>query len=96
MSMPCPSMLATSKRSPRPWHRQTRLSGEPDYLTIAEGSLLPAPMHVAVANHCIQHGKHLVTASYISPEMKALHERAQESNVVLLGECGLDPGIDSM
>lgn len=35
-------------------------------------SLLPAPMHVQVANHCIAHGKHLVTASYVSPEMKAL------------------------
>jgi hypothetical protein len=37
-------------------------------------SLLPAPMHTAVAKHCIQHRKHLVTASYISPEMKALDQ----------------------
>lgn len=35
-------------------------------------SLLPAPMHVGVAKHCLEHGKHLVTASYVSPEMKAL------------------------
>jgi alpha-aminoadipic semialdehyde synthase len=35
-------------------------------------SLLPAPMHPQVAKHCIAHGKHLVTASYVSPEMKAL------------------------
>ncbi|KAL7421814.1 hypothetical protein Q5752_003585 [Cryptotrichosporon argae] len=59
-------------------------------------SLLPAPMHVGVAEQCVKHGKHLVTASYISPEMKALHESAEKANVVLLGECGLDPGIDSM
>ncbi|KAI9639515.1 Saccharopine dehydrogenase-domain-containing protein [Dioszegia hungarica] len=59
-------------------------------------SLLPAPMHVAVAQHCIAHGKHLVTASYISPEMKALDEEAKQKDVLLLGECGLDPGIDSM
>ena len=38
-------------------------------------SLLPAPMHVQVAEHCISNGKHLVTASYVSPEMKALDER---------------------
>jgi alpha-aminoadipic semialdehyde synthase len=31
-------------------------------------------MHVAVARHCIEHGKHLITASYISPDMKALDE----------------------
>jgi alpha-aminoadipic semialdehyde synthase len=59
-------------------------------------SLLPAPMHVQVAKHCIKHGRHLVTASYVSPEMKALHKDAQAADVLLLGECGLDPGIDSM
>ncbi|ORY32502.1 putative Saccharopine dehydrogenase [Naematelia encephala] len=59
-------------------------------------SLLPAPMHPQVAKHCITYGKHLVTASYVSPEMKALHQAAVEKDVLLLGECGLDPGIDSM
>ncbi|GMK58401.1 hypothetical protein CspeluHIS016_0504330 [Cutaneotrichosporon spelunceum] len=59
-------------------------------------SLLPAPMHVQVARHCISHGKHLVTASYVSPEMKELDAEAKANNVLLLGECGLDPGIDSM
>ncbi|WVR06970.1 hypothetical protein IAU60_004007 [Kwoniella sp. DSM 27419] len=59
-------------------------------------SLLPAPMHPQVAKHCIQHGKHLITASYVSPEMKSLDQAARESDVILLGECGLDPGIDSM
>lgn len=37
-------------------------------------SLLPAPMHPQVAKHCISHGRHLVTASYVSPEMKALNK----------------------
>ncbi|WVQ82294.1 hypothetical protein IAT38_004422 [Cryptococcus sp. DSM 104549] len=59
-------------------------------------SLLPAPMHPQVAKHCIKHGRHLVTASYVSPEMKALNQQAIENDVLLLGECGLDPGIDSM
>ncbi|KAL1408626.1 hypothetical protein Q8F55_005439 [Vanrija albida] len=59
-------------------------------------SLLPAPMHPAVAKHCIAHGRHLVTASYVSPEMKELNDEAEKRDVLLLGECGLDPGIDSM
>ncbi|KAI5116909.1 hypothetical protein M0805_000804 [Coniferiporia weirii] len=57
-------------------------------------SLLPVPLHPAVAELCIEHGKHLITASYISPAMRALHERAVSSGVLLLNEIGLDPGID--
>ncbi|KAJ1303925.1 hypothetical protein OPQ81_008336 [Rhizoctonia solani] len=57
-------------------------------------SLLPAALHTQVAENCIKYKKHLVTASYISPGMKALHERAIEADVLLLNEIGLDPGID--
>ncbi|KAI0031728.1 Saccharopine dehydrogenase-domain-containing protein [Vararia minispora EC-137] len=57
-------------------------------------SLLPVPFHPSVAELCIQHKKHLVTASYISPTMKALHDRAVGADVLLLNEIGLDPGID--
>jgi alpha-aminoadipic semialdehyde synthase len=38
-------------------------------------SLLPVPFHPSVAELCIKQRKHLVTASYISPAMKDLHER---------------------
>ncbi|KAH7333929.1 Saccharopine dehydrogenase-domain-containing protein [Rhizoctonia solani] len=57
-------------------------------------SLLPAALHTQVAENCIKYKKHLVTASYISPSMTALHERAIEADVLLLNEIGLDPGID--
>ncbi|KAJ8521319.1 hypothetical protein ONZ45_g1975 [Pleurotus djamor] len=57
-------------------------------------SLLPAMLHPKAAELCIKHKKHLVTASYISPEMKALHTKAVEADVLLLNEIGLDPGID--
>ncbi|CAE6438833.1 unnamed protein product [Rhizoctonia solani] len=57
-------------------------------------SLLPASLHTQVAENCIKYQKHLVTASYISPSMKELHERAIEADVLLLNEIGLDPGID--
>ena len=34
-------------------------------------SLVPYSFHPLVANHCLQHGKHLITASYVSDEMAA-------------------------
>ncbi|MGB0368523.1 MAG: saccharopine dehydrogenase family protein, partial [Flavobacteriales bacterium] len=59
-------------------------------------SMLPASMHVEVAKDCVELGKHLTTASYISDEMKALSESAKAKNLTLLNETGLDPGIDHL
>ena len=59
-------------------------------------SLLPYIYHVKIANLCIKHKKHLVTTSYVSDEMKSLDKKAKEAGVILLNECGLDPGIDHM
>ena len=59
-------------------------------------SMLPAHMHIPVATDCIALGKHMLTASYISPEMKALDERAKKAGVVLINEIGVDPGIDHL
>ncbi|KAL1742987.1 Saccharopine dehydrogenase-domain-containing protein [Schizophyllum fasciatum] len=57
-------------------------------------SLLPATLHPTVAEACIAHKKHLVTASYISEPMRALDRAARDNGVLLLNEIGLDPGID--
>jgi saccharopine dehydrogenase (NADP+, L-glutamate forming) len=59
-------------------------------------SLLPPALHLPAAKDCLKFRKHLVTASYVSPEMKALHDDAANSGLVFLNECGLDPGIDHM
>jgi len=59
-------------------------------------SLLPYIHHLAVARECIAHGVHLVTTSYVKPEMRALDGAAKEAGVILLNEIGLDPGIDHM
>lgn len=59
-------------------------------------SMLPAFMHGQVAQDCVRFGKHLVTASYVSDAMRALHDEASAKNVILLNEIGLDPGIDHM
>ena len=59
-------------------------------------SMLPAHMHISVAKDCIIHGKHMVTASYISREMKQLDDEAKKAGVILINEIGLDPGIDHL
>jgi len=59
-------------------------------------SMLPARFHADVAKDCIAFGKHMVTASYISDEMRTLDEKAKEKGLVFMNEIGLDPGIDHM
>lgn len=59
-------------------------------------SMLPARFHIEVAKDCVRFGKHMVTASYISDEMKALDEAVKEKGLVFMNEIGLDPGIDHM
>ncbi len=57
-------------------------------------SMLPAFMHGDVARDCIKNGKHIATASYVSAEMKELDAEAKQKGLLILNECGLDPGID--
>ena len=58
--------------------------------------MLPAHLHIEVAKDCILYKKNMITASYISEEMKSLDFQAKESQIVLMNEIGLDPGIDHM
>lgn len=59
-------------------------------------SMLPARFHIKVAEDCIRFKKHLVTASYVSPEIMELDKAAKENGLVFMNEIGLDPGIDHM
>ncbi len=59
-------------------------------------SMLPARLHMVVAKDALKYGKHLVTASYISDEMKALDDEVKAKGLVFMNEIGLDPGIDHM
>lgn len=59
-------------------------------------SLLPAHLHGVIAKFAIDARTHLVTASYLSDEIKQLDERAKQAGVILLNEMGVDPGIDHM
>ncbi len=59
-------------------------------------SLLPWVHHLKVAKLCLELNKHLVTASYVKPEMQALNEEAKKRGLLFLNEIGVDPGIDHM
>jgi saccharopine dehydrogenase-like NADP-dependent oxidoreductase len=59
-------------------------------------SLIPAHLHPLVAKLCLAEKKHLLTASYVSDEMKSFHEEAMANGLLFLNECGLDPGIDHL
>jgi saccharopine dehydrogenase-like NADP-dependent oxidoreductase len=58
--------------------------------------MLPARFHLQVAKDCISFEKHMVTASYISDEMKELDAEAKKKGLIFMNEIGLDPGIDHM
>ena len=59
-------------------------------------SMLPAHMHYLVAKDCVSFKKNMVTASYVSEDILSLDQDAKKSNIILLNEMGLDPGIDHM
>lgn len=59
-------------------------------------SMLPASMHIQVANICLDRKSNFVSTSYISPEMRSLHDRAKEAGLSFVNEVGLDPGIDHL
>lgn len=59
-------------------------------------SMLPAFLHIKIAQHCVELGKHLLTASYLSEEMKKMEKEIKSKGLVFLNEMGLDPGIDHM
>src|SRR5690606_4589251 len=59
-------------------------------------SLLPAAFHINVATECLKQHKNMITASYVSPEILGLHEKAETEGLTFMMECGLDPGIDHM
>ncbi|XP_064633464.1 alpha-aminoadipic semialdehyde synthase, mitochondrial-like isoform X3 [Lineus longissimus] len=82
---------------------------EPHYVDMIEGaenldglvkehdliiSMFPQTFHIQVAKTCIKYQKNMLTSSYISQEMRELHNQAKQAGVTLLNEMGLDPGID--
>ncbi len=59
-------------------------------------SLLPYTFHAQVARECLRTKVDMVTTSYVSEEMRTLNDRAKHAGIILLNECGVDPGQDHM
>ncbi len=69
-----------------------------DFVSQADivASMLPAKFHILVAEQCLKHSKHMVTASYVSEDIKALDSDFKKKGLLFMGEIGLDPGIDHL
>lgn len=57
-------------------------------------SLLPYVFHPVVARFALKHNKHFLTASYVSDGMRAVADQFRAKGLVLINECGVDPGTD--
>lgn len=59
-------------------------------------SMVPARFHLPVAQACIRHKKNMLSASYVPPELREMEQQVQDAGIIILKECGLDPGLDHM
>ncbi len=59
-------------------------------------SLAPPDYHTLIARDCLEAQTHLLTASYLTPEVEAMHDQAREKGLLFLTELGLDPGLDHL
>ncbi|EPY81815.1 alpha-aminoadipic semialdehyde synthase, mitochondrial precursor [Camelus ferus] len=59
-------------------------------------SLLPYALHPLVAKACITSKVNMITASYITPALKELEKSVEDAGITVIGELGLDPGLDHM
>lgn len=59
-------------------------------------NLLPAGLQLGVAEECVENRKPLVTACYVTDEIRRLDGPARDAGIPVLMEMGLDPGIDHM
>ncbi|NJC26001.1 saccharopine dehydrogenase C-terminal domain-containing protein [Neolewinella antarctica] len=80
------------------WLDVTKTNDRRDLISRADIviSLLPAHLHIEVAQDCIRLKKHLITASYVSQELYRLGDEARDRELIFMGEMGLDPGVDHM
>ncbi len=56
-------------------------------------SMLPASFHAPIVKSCIELKKGVITPSYLSDEIKAMHLAAVQNGVLVLNELGVDPGV---
>lgn len=59
-------------------------------------SYVPPNFHVTVAKACLKAKRNMIHASYQSPELRKFDEEFKKNDLVMMGEIGLDPGIDHL
>ena len=59
-------------------------------------SMLPASMHMEIAELAIKYKCHLITSSYHDPQYEKLEQKFIDNDCLFICECGLDPGIDHL
>ncbi|WVQ95163.1 spermidine synthase [Kwoniella sp. CBS 9459] len=59
-------------------------------------SLVPYTYHAAVMEAALEEKAHVVTTSYVNPQMKALDQKFIDAGLVCFNEIGLDPGVDHL
>jgi saccharopine dehydrogenase-like NADP-dependent oxidoreductase len=47
-------------------------------------SLLPPALHYLVAQDCLHHGRHLLTASYVDEKIQSLHQEIAAKGILFL------------
>lgn len=57
-------------------------------------SMLPADKHAALARAAIEAGANFISSSYLADDILALDEAAESGAAAVVGEVGLDPGLD--
>jgi len=66
----------------------------PNYDAIV--SMLPYLFHMIAAKIAVKNKKHFFTTSYTTDAMRELDAEAKKAGVVIINECGVDPGTDHM
>lgn len=59
-------------------------------------SMLPYLFHPVAARIAVKHKKHFFTTSYATDFMRSLDEEAKKAGIIIINECGVDPGTDHM
>lgn len=59
-------------------------------------SLLPPSLHPLVAADCVDIGRNMMTASYVSPEIDRMDGDLRRKGLFFLMETGFDPGMDHL
>lgn len=59
-------------------------------------SLIPYTQHALILDACVKYKKHMVTTSYINPNMAKYAKAAEEAGITCFNEVGVDPGIDNL